>query len=143
MNKLIKLPNYESVWNMKVQVKFKSQFAILTWCIEIHQLFMKSFFQVISWHMLTHFSKLEALLHVIEKDLLNFLSTLWKVTVHSGKVSQASLFAWLAGVRSVSVTLWTQWSCLTRGSRQTRIPLVGGQMKDTPENSVSNVHIRL
>lgn len=101
------------------------------------------FFQVISWHMLTHFSKLEALLRVIEKDLLNFLSTLRKVTGHSGKVSQASLFAWLARVRSVSVTLWTQWSCLTRGSRQTRMPLVGGQMKDTPENSVSNVHIRL
>lgn len=44
MNKLIKLPNYESVWNMKVQVKFKSQFAILTWCIEIHQLFFSGDF---------------------------------------------------------------------------------------------------
>lgn len=35
--------------------------------------FTKSF-QVISWHILTHFSKLETLLHIIEKDLLKFLS---------------------------------------------------------------------
>lgn len=104
------------------------------------------FYQVFSGDFLAYidpFFKTWSVIICYRKRSFEIFINCKKVPVPSGKVSQASLFAWLARVRSVSVTLWTQWSCLTRGSRQTRIPLVGGQMKDTPENSVSHVHIRL